>query len=78
MNKSLNHLRRLWSRLRKSGSSKTWLLLLPGRADCHVVHAELRNGQLFTRQFVAVPAEELDEATRLPTAAILETHLKRR
>ena len=77
MNKSLNHLRRLWSRLRKSGSSKTWLLLLPGRADCHVVHAELRNGQLFTRQFVAVPAEELDEATRLPTAAILETHLQR-
>jgi hypothetical protein len=42
-----------------------------------VVHAELRNGQLFIRQFVTVPPEELDEATRLPTAAILETHLQR-
>ena len=77
MNKSLNPLRRLWSRLRKSGSSRTWLLFLPGRADCHLVHAEQRGGQLFIRQFVTVPAEELDEATRLPTAAILETHLQR-
>jgi hypothetical protein len=77
MNKSLNPLRRLWSRLRKSGSSRTWLLFLPGRADCHLVHAEQRGGQLFIRQFVTVAAEELDEATRLPTAAILETHLQR-
>lgn len=77
MNKSLNPLRRLWSRLRKSGSSRTWLLFLPGRADCHLVHAEQRGGQLFIRQFVTVPAEELDEATRLPAAAILETHLQR-
>jgi hypothetical protein len=53
------------------------LLFLPGRADCHLVHAEQRGGQLFIRQFVTVPAEELDEATRLPTAAILETHLQR-
>ena len=77
MNKSFNHLRRLWSRLRKSGSSRTWLLFLPGRADCHLVHAEQRGGQLCIRQFVTVPAEELDEATRLPAAAILETHLQR-
>ena len=77
MNKSLNPLRRLWSRLRKSGSSRTWLLFLPGRADCHLVHAEQRGGQLFIRQFVTVPAEELDEATRLPAASILETHLQR-
>ena len=77
MNKSFNPLRRLWSRLRKSGSSRTWLLLLPGRADCHLVHAEQLGGQLCIRQFVTIPAGELDEATRLPTAAILETHLQR-
>lgn len=77
MNTCFNHLRRLWSRLHKSGSSRTWLLFLPGRSDCHLVHAEQRGGQLCIRQFVTVPAEELDEATRLPTAAILETHLQR-
>lgn len=42
-----------------------------------MVHAEQRGGQLLIRQFVTVPAEELDEATRLPIAAILETHLRR-
>jgi len=77
MGKSSDRFRQLWSRLRKSGSSRTWLLLLPSRAECHLVHAEQRKGRLLIRQFVTVPAEELDEVTRLPAAEILQTHLQR-
>ncbi len=77
MGKSSNHFRKLWLRLRKSGSSGTWLLFLPGRTECHLVHAESRKGRLRIRQYVTIPAEELDEPTRLPLDDVLQTQLQR-